>query len=48
MLNITDERIGDTTAYQSEYEEWIENGCKKAAEVITRSEEKNTDNKAVV
>ena len=28
---MTDERIGDTTAYQSEYEEWIENGYKKAA-----------------
>ena len=41
MLNITDERIGNTTAYQSEYEEWVKNGCKKAAEVIARSTTEN-------
>ena len=40
-LNTPDEHIDDRAAYQSEYEEWVENGCKKAAEVIARSEAEN-------
>lgn len=41
MLNITDERIGDTTAYQSEYEEWVKNGLDKAEEIIHKSDIEN-------
>ena len=40
-MNTPDEHVDDRAAYQSEYAEWVENGCKKAAEVIARSEAEN-------
>ena len=27
---------GEVTIYQADYEEWFENGCKKAAQIIQK------------
>ena len=32
------ENTGAVSIPQSEFEEWIENGCKKAAEIVRESE----------
>lgn len=46
-MNTPDEHADDRAAYQSEYEEWVENGCKKAAEIINHfEEEKNKHEKS--
>ena len=36
------ENTGAVTIPQSGYEEWIENGCKKAAEIVRESEKEQT------
>ena len=36
------ENTGAVSLPQSEYEEWIENGCKKAAEIIRESEKEQS------
>ena len=40
-MNTPDEHADNMTVYQSEYEEWVENGYKKAAEIVIRSEAEN-------
>ena len=38
-LNMPDKSVDEATTYQSDFEEWVQNGCKKAAEIVNRSEE---------
>lgn len=37
-MNTVEERIDPSSTYQTEFEEWLENGCKKAEEIISNSD----------
>ena len=46
MMDVVDELMGEITTYQADFDEWVQNGCKKAAERINQAEERQTeDNK---
>ena len=38
------EDTGEVTIHQADYDEWLEKGCKKAAEIIQKSDEEQEVN----